>query len=57
MGRRVGYEHTGNPLVTWIDADDTFANAFSLDILRKQILQEPINGMAVGNIHRRTFRN
>ena len=29
MARRVGYEHTGNPLVTWIDADDTFANARS----------------------------
>lgn len=48
MARRVGYEHTGNPLVTWIDADDTFANAFSLDILRKQILMEPINMACMG---------
>lgn len=48
MARRIGYEHTGNPLVTWIDADDTFANAFSLDILRKQILQEPVNMACMG---------
>ena len=48
MARRVGYEHTGNPLVTWIDADDTFANAFSLGILRQQILQEPINMACMG---------
>ena len=32
MARRVGYEHTGNPLVTWIDADDTFANAFAYSV-------------------------
>ena len=48
MARRVGYEHTGNPLVTWIDADDTFANAFSLHILRQQLLQEPINMACMG---------
>lgn len=48
MARRVGYEHTGNPLVTWIDADDTFANAFSLYILRQQLLQEPINMACMG---------
>ena len=48
MARRVGYENSGNPLVTWIDADDTFANAFSLQILRKQILQEPINAACFG---------
>ena len=48
MARRVGYENTGNPLVTWIDADDTFANAFALQILRTQILQEPINMACIG---------
>ena len=48
MARRIGYEHTGNPLVTWIDADDTFANSFALQILRAQILQEPINAACMG---------
>lgn len=46
--RRIGYEYTGNPLVTWIDADDTFANSFALQILRSQILQEPVNMACMG---------
>lgn len=39
--RAYGYLNTNNPLVTWIDADDTFANAFSLEILRRNLLSEP----------------
>ena len=33
--RQYGYDHTDNPLVTYIDADDTFAGAYALELLRK----------------------
>ena len=46
--RRIGYEKTKNPLVTWIDADDTFAGAYSLYVLRKELLKEPQNVICVG---------
>lgn len=41
--RQYGYNNTKNPLVTFIDADDTFAHAFALKILRNQLLVEPEN--------------
>lgn len=46
--RRVGYEKTKNPLVTWIDADDTFAGAYALYVLRKELLKEPQNVICIG---------
>lgn len=46
--RRYGYENTKNPLVTWIDADDTFAGAFALRTLRTELLAEPQNAMCFG---------
>ena len=46
--RRFGYENTSNPLVTWIDADDTFSGAFSLKLLRQELLDSPINAMCFG---------
>ena len=33
--RQYGYDHADNPLVTYIDADDTFAGAYALELLRK----------------------
>ena len=41
--RQFGLDNTSNPLVTFIDADDTFAHAFALKILRNQLLMEPQN--------------
>lgn len=41
--RQYGLDNTSNPLVTFIDADDTFAGAFSLKTLRGQLMQEPEN--------------
>lgn len=46
--RRFGYENTSNPLVTWIDADDTFSGAFSLQLLRQELLSEPQNVICIG---------
>ena len=46
--RRYGYEHTKNPLVTWIDADDTFSGAFALKLLRQELLAEPQNVICIG---------
>ena len=46
--RRFGYENTSNPLVTWIDADDTFSGAFALKLLRHRLLQEPVNVICIG---------
>lgn len=46
--RRFGYENTNNPLVTWIDADDTFSGAFALKLLRQELLEQPINVICIG---------
>ena len=46
--RRYGYEQTSNPLVTWIDADDTFSGAFALKLLRQELLENPVNSMCFG---------
>jgi glycosyltransferase involved in cell wall biosynthesis len=39
--RQFGIENTKNPLITFIDADDTFAGAFSLKTLRQNLLNDP----------------
>lgn len=46
--RRFGYENTSNPLVTWIDADDTFSGAFALKLLRQELLESPVNSICIG---------
>lgn len=46
--RRYGYEQTNNPLVTWIDADDTFSGAFALKLLRQELLEQPYNAICIG---------
>lgn len=40
--RQYGIDHTDNPLLMFIDADDTLTN-FSIKILHDQLLAEPIN--------------
>ena len=40
--RQFGLDNTSNPLVTFIDADDTFAHAFALKILRNLIVICPM---------------
>ena len=47
--RQYGIDHTENPLITFIDADDTFAGAFSLKILREQLLMEDHNAVCIGS--------
>lgn len=47
--RRFGYENTSNPLVTWIDADDTFSGAFALKLLRQELLESPLNVICIGS--------
>lgn len=49
VARQYGYDNTFNPLVMFIDADDTLAGAFSLKVLRQQILTEPENVICVGS--------
>lgn len=43
--RQYGLDNTKNPLVTFIDSDDTFSGAFALKTLRAQLLAEPQNAM------------
>lgn len=43
VARQKGLSETTNPLVTFIDADDTFSGAFALKTLRLQLLAEPYN--------------
>lgn len=47
--RQYGIDHTTNPLMTFIDADDTFAGAFALKILREQLLAEDHNVVCIGS--------
>ena len=49
LARQIGYDNSFNPLVTFIDADDTFSGAFALQILRKQLLAEKENAICVGS--------
>lgn len=41
--RQFGIDNTENPLLMFIDADDTFSGAFALKVLRLQLLAEPYN--------------
>ena len=41
--RQYGIDNTTNPLLMFIDADDTFSGAFALKTLRLQLLAEPYN--------------
>ena len=47
--RQYGIDHTSNPLMTFIDADDTFAGAFALKILREQLLEKDETACCFGN--------
>ena len=49
VARQYGYDKTSNPLVMFIDADDTLAGAFALHILRKQMLAEKENVICIGS--------
>lgn len=49
VARQFGFDNTSNPLVTYIDADDTLSGAFALYILRKQLLAEPHNVICIGS--------
>lgn len=48
VARQYGYDHTSNPYVTFIDADDTFAGAFVLRELRKQLMDNKKSCMISG---------
>lgn len=48
VARQYGIDNTHNPLLTFIDADDTFAGAFVLHVLRKQLLSDSKYTMCVG---------
>lgn len=41
--RQYGIDNTTNPLMTFIDADDTFIGSFALKILREQLLADDKN--------------
>ena len=48
LARQFGLDNTSNPLVTFIDADDTFAGAFSLKELRRNIETDNKCAVAIG---------
>ena len=48
LARQYGLDNTSNPLVTFIDADDTFAGAFSLKELRRNIETDNKCAVAIG---------
>lgn len=48
IARQFGIDHSSNDFVTCIDADDTFAGAFVLKELRRQLINDPKSVVAVG---------
>lgn len=48
IARQFGLDNSSNPLVTFIDADDTFGGAFSLRELRTQLITNPKSCMISG---------
>ena len=46
--RQFGIDNTENPLITFIDADDTFSGAFALKTLRMQLFVEQNNACCFG---------
>ena len=55
--RQYGIDHTDNPLLTFIDADDTFAGAFSLYVLREMLLKEPVNACCFSSFMEENINN
>ena len=49
VARQKGIEATNNPLITFIDADDSFAGAFALKELRRNMMSEPNTIACFGN--------
>lgn len=47
--RQFGMDNTTNPLLTFIDGDDSFSGAFALKTLRNQLLAEPVNACCFGS--------
>lgn len=48
VARQYGIDHTNNEYLTFIDADDTFAGAFSLQILRQEMETNENHKVCVG---------
>lgn len=49
VARQKGIEASSNPLITFIDADDSFSGAFALKTLRAQMLAEPYVVACIGS--------
>ena len=49
VARQKGIEASSNPLITFIDADDSFSGAFALKTLRAQMLSEPYVSACFGS--------
>ena len=49
VARQFGIDNTHNPLITFIDSDDTFLGAFSLQILRYPLLNNDNHIMAISS--------
>ena len=52
--RQFGIDNTSNELLVFIDADDTFADSFTLKTLSKELLAEPENVCCFGNFYEQT---
>lgn len=52
--RQFGIDNTDNEFLTFIDADDTFADSFTLKTLIKELLAEPENVCCFGNFYEET---
>lgn len=48
VARQYGIDNTKNKYLTFIDADDTFASPFALEILLNQMEKDPINHTVIG---------
>lgn len=48
VARQYGIDNTSAPFFTCIDADDTFAGAFAIEILYRNLMNDPKNVVSIG---------
>ncbi len=56
VARQIGTSKTNLPYITYIDADDTFHNPFSVEVMLKQLLHDPKCVVSIGEFIEQTHK-
>jgi len=57
VARQYGIDNTHNPLICFIDADDTFSGSFALKVLRENMLKTPTCAICIGKFLEEQLNN